>query len=308
MSNDEGTASAVTIPTRVPKRSDFRQYPMLVACGGIAVAVTIAWGSGADVSSLVESAGIRRGELWRLLASAFLHVNVVHLLFNLYWPWEFGQPVERHFGHAKTAALLALLAIVSGAFEFAFVRGGVGLSGVVYGLFGLLWVLSRHDDRFRATISRSTILLFVAWFGFCIVATEAKIYQIGNVAHGSGFVVGILIGFAISRRSGLIAAGTGLLVLVGLWGATLGRPMVNLSRTAGYEEARWGYDALMAHQDQAALSWLCAAARLQPESDAVWFNLGIVYKRLGDDAASKAAYERAHILAAKDTKPGDGQK
>jgi membrane associated rhomboid family serine protease len=122
---------------------ELRHFYMITTVAAIAIAVTIAWRTGQDISPLVENAEIRRGELWRLLTSAFPHVNPLHLLFNLYWLWQFGRPVEQAFGHAKTALLLALFAIGSAAFEYALVRGGVGLSGVVYGLFGLLWVLSR---------------------------------------------------------------------------------------------------------------------------------------------------------------------
>lgn len=282
--------------------SELRRFPTITAVGAVAAAVTMAWGAGLDISPLFESAEIRRGELWRLLTSAFPHAGVLHLAFNLYWLWEFGRPVEQNFGHAKTALLLALLAVVSGAFEFALVHGGIGLSGVGYGLFGLLWVLSRRDDRFRDAINGSTILLFVGWFAFCIVATVKNIFPVGNVAHGAGLVVGALVGAALAlpQRRRLVSASIALLALFGLWGATLGRPMINLSGAAGYDEAKWGYDALLAHRDQEAVRWLRDASRLQPKISAYWFNLGIAYQRLGDQPAAMAAYERAHRLKSSD--------
>ena len=302
MTAEHEVESAIAPPA---KRSDFREYPTVITCCGIAIAVTIAWGARLDISPLLETAEIRRGELWRLLTSAFPHLDIVHLFANLYWLWEFGQPIERHFGHVKTALLLMLLAVVSGAFEFGFLSGGVGLSGVGFGLFGLLWILSRRDDRFHKAISRQTSQLFAMWFVFCVAATWTGFMPIGNVAHGTGFITGVLIGLAITsqRRRRLLIGTVSAFALSGLWSATLGRPLINLSGRAGYEEARWGYEDLIAHQDASAVRWLRDASRLQPDDMGVWHNLALAYQRVGDRQAAVAAAERATALGDDTPKP-----
>jgi hypothetical protein len=195
-------------------------------------------------------------------------------------------------------ALIALFAVGSSAFQFAFSRGGIGLSGVGYGLFGLVWVLSTRDDRFRNSIGRKTIQTFVVWFFFCIATTVVGIFPVGNIAHGVGAVLGILTAFAITmpRRRTAIAASIGAILLFGLWGSTLGRPRINLSKNAGYAEAKWGYDALLANRDQEAVRWLRDAVVYQPKFAKCWFDLGIAYQRLGTSTAASAAYQRAHEL------------
>jgi hypothetical protein len=220
------------------------------------------------------------------------------LAFNLYWLWVFGTIVEQVFGHLRTAALIALFALGSSSLEFAFGLGGVGLSGVGYGLFGLLWVLSRRDDRFRDAVDWRTVQLFVIWFFFCIVASAMHIFAVGNIAHGAGAGFGILVGVAIvlPRRRTLINAGIGVLLVFGLWGATFGRPRINLSGKAGYEEAKWGYDALSANRNKEALHWLGDSVCYQPKQPIYWFNLGIAYQRLNDKSKAKAAYQRAQEL------------
>jgi GlpG protein len=130
----------------------------------------------------MEGPGTQRGELWRLFTSIFLHTDILHLLFNLYWFWMFGTLLERAFGHAKTALIVIFLAVGSGAFQFAIDRGGVGLSGVGYGLFGMLWVLSKYDGRFRGIVGPNITTLFVVWFFLCVATTITKIYSVGNVA------------------------------------------------------------------------------------------------------------------------------
>ena len=281
-----------------PKWTEFPEYPVIASTAILAVAVTIAWWSKVNISPLVETAMIRRGELWRLMTSIFPHGDILHLAFNIYWLWIFGTVVERVYGHLRAAALIALFALGSGSLEFAFDLGGIGLSGVGYGLFGLLWVLSRHDERFRGAVNQKIVRLFVAWFFFCILLTIMHIFPVGNIAHGAGAGLGILTASAIvmPHRRTPIAVGIGAILLFGLWGSTLGRPRINLSESGGDEEAQWGYDALSADRNEEAAHWLGDAVVYQPKTAVNWFNLGIAQQRLGNNAAASAAYQRAHQL------------
>ncbi len=240
--------------------------------------MTIAWAAGADISPLFADYRISQGEVWRLVTSAFPHVGILHLLFNLYWLWVFGSLVEGAFGHIRTAGIYLFLAVGSAGAEYAFSSGGVGLSGVGYGLFGLLWVLSRWDERFRGAIDRNTIALFIAWFFVCIALTIAKIMPIGNVAHGMGAIQGILLGFAVAldRRRPVVIAGLVCLMLAVTAAATLGRPYVNFSSERSDELAYEGYVKLT--EDRSAENW---------------FNLGIAYGRVGRTSDAVRAYGQA---------------
>jgi GlpG protein len=282
----------------VPKWKDIPRYPVISGIAFLATAVTIAWWSGKNISLLFENAEIRRGELWRLLSSIFPHLDIFHLIFNLYWLWALGTTVERVYGHLRTALLILLFAIVSNAFDFAFAQGGVGLSGVGYALFGLLYVLSRHDERFKESLDKGTENLFIGWFFFCILTTVTHIYSVANIAHASGAVLGMLVGYAIvlPARRIPIAWSIVALVLIGFCSATLIRPLVNFSTQGGYEEGKWGYDALLANRNQEATRWLRDAVRYQPKMAVYWFNLGIAYQRLDESSAASAAYQRAHSL------------
>jgi hypothetical protein len=77
---------------------------------------------------------------------------------------------------------------------------------------------------------------------FCIATTVTHAYSVGNVAHGAGAIFGILTGYSITtpNRRLLANAGIAFLTLLGMCGATLGRPLVNLSGRAGYDEAKMG--------------------------------------------------------------------
>jgi tetratricopeptide (TPR) repeat protein len=186
----------------------------------------------------------------------------------------------------------------SASLDFALDLGGVGLSGAGYGLFGLLWILSARDERFRDAIDQTTIKLFIGWFFLCIITTLSGVYPVANVAHGAGAILGILTGYALTlprfrlQTSALIVA----ILVFGIWGDTLGRPIINLSKKVGYEEGKWGYDALIAGRNDEAIKWLRDGVKFRPKEPIYWYNLGIAYHRLGNVPAAMAAYKRAHEL------------
>ena len=239
-------------------------------------------------------------EPWRLVTPALFHVGIIHLLFNLCWLWVFGTLVEAEFGHGPTLGIYLLLAAGSETAEYALFDGGVGLSGVGYGLFGLLWVLSRRDPRFRDAVDRQTIQLLVGWFFLCIVLTVTNVMPVGNVAHGAGFVLGASLGWTIAAR-GLVrrlggAAVLAAVFLIFLAGATAARPYVNFSKKPGHDLAYQGYRALEDGDAQQAADLYEKAVAINPNQSGWWNNLGIAYDRLGRAAEARDAFGRAAAL------------
>jgi membrane associated rhomboid family serine protease len=289
--------------SRVHSWKEIPQYPVITGVALIAAGLTLAWWTGSNISALFANAEIRRGQVWRLFTSIFLHTDILHLVFNIYWLWILGTTVERLYGHFKTILLIVLLALGSGSLEFALAQGGVGLSGVGYGLFGFLYVLSQRDDRFKDALDKRTVNLFVGWFFLCIFLTVTHVFNVGNVAHGAGAILGLLLGYAITnpQRRKFFVAASAALVLLGLVGSTFARPYINLSSQGGYEEGKWGYDALIAGRNREALRWLQAAVRYQPKVSSYWFDLGIAYDRLNNHSAAMPCYERAYELEPNDS-------
>ena len=137
-----------------------------------AIVVTFAAMSGkTDLDPFVMSSRAFHGEPWRLAASALPHGGFVHLLFNVYWLWVLGTLLEEELGHLSTLVLAIVLAAGSAAAQFAFSTGGIGLSGVGYGIVGFLWTASRIHPRFRDAMDLRTLQLFLGWGLLCIVLT-----------------------------------------------------------------------------------------------------------------------------------------
>jgi membrane associated rhomboid family serine protease len=281
-----------------------RLFPRVPVTAGtilLATGVSLAYWAKVDISPVLVNPMVGRGELWRLVSATLPHANLFHLLFNVYWVWTFGALIELTFGSLATLGIFVLLASGSMAAEWAFLRGGVGLSGVGYGLLGLVYTLERRDRRFADAVDQLTVLIFAAWFVLCIITTVAGIFPVANIAHAAGWVLGIVLGLAISERlPRKTFALVGLIVMQGLFllGATIARPYINRSSDAALEVEGMGYNALQENRDTDAVYWLRQAVIMEPGVPRAWENLGIAYSRIDQEKPAADAFARADQLQA----------
>ena len=247
-------------------------------------------------------------EPWRLVTSILPHGDVIHLAFNLYWLWIFGAIVETRFGHVATLAMVVVFAAGSGAAQFATGVGGIGLSGVGYGLFGLLFALSRKDSQLLGVMDDGTAKLFVGWFFFCILLTYADVWAIANVAHGMGAFLGVGTGLALAKPPHgwpkkkawvpwLGGAGVVLAVGMSIAGAWQFRPHLLIGDDGAHQAAFAAQEAFELDDFETALEGYQRAAELDPSNGDYAYNVGVTHARLGDWDAAMAAYERALLIA-----------
>jgi membrane associated rhomboid family serine protease len=283
-----------------PSLKEIPRYPVTASVSIAAVGVTLAWWSGWDIERLCMGEPVwARWELWRALTSTLPHANFFHLAFNLYWFWRFGTVVEKVYGHLKLAGIIVLLAFGSSLADFALVEGGVGLSGVGYGLWAMLWVIERNDPRFQGVVNRQVTQTFVGWFFLCIVLTVAHIMPVANVAHAAGAGFGVLLGLAICAKGmerrvalgGLVAA-----CLLCVAGSTFFWPQVNLTDRAELAVERQGVEAMTKSEIAHAVRLLETATNTRKAPARAWYNLGIAYHRAGRLKDAAKAYQRAAQL------------
>ena len=273
------------------------RYPVTSAVAAGAITVTLMWWSGQDITaSFMDDHVWARGEVWRALTATFPHVNFFHLAFNLYWLWTFGTLVERIYGHLRCLAIYVLLATGSMLADFAILDGGVGLSGLGYGLWGLLMILERRDSRFADAVDAQTNQMFVAWFFICIVTTITHVMPVANIAHGAGAVLGMLLALAIGggrTEKGKARFGLAALMVLILLGGTVFWPRVNLSSDADAEIEHAALEALDRGDIQKGVKWLEIAAHKRNAPARVWYNLGVAYGRAGRSQDAAAAFNEA---------------
>jgi membrane associated rhomboid family serine protease len=128
---------------------------------------------------------------WQMLTAAFLHGSWLHLLFNMFTLYIFGQVLEPMLGRARFLALY-LVAAFGGSVAVLFFSNPassvVGASGAIYGLMGAYFVLLRsvgeRAGQLTGLIAINLIFSFlspgISWQahigGLAIGAAVAAIY------------------------------------------------------------------------------------------------------------------------------------
>ena len=140
---------------------------------------------------------VRAGELWRLFTPILIHFGPAHLLFNMLWLFQLGSMIEGRQGHTHFALLVLGLAVGSNVAQYTIHGPGFGgMSGVIYGLFGYIWLRGRFDPGSGLFIDRQNVVLMIVWFFACMTGW---IGPVANVAHGAGLALGAAWGYLSAR-------------------------------------------------------------------------------------------------------------
>ncbi|MFO0728223.1 MAG: rhomboid family intramembrane serine protease [Myxococcota bacterium] len=161
---------------------------------------------------------LARGEVWRLLSSAFLHANILHLALNGFGLWTLGAMCERMFGRANYLAIY-LLSAIGGALGSAAIEDSVISIGASTSLFGLVGAMLYAQIRHRDTLPLRYRIPESSWYTLFALNLLLPILfpVIDWVAHVVGAVTGALVAMLLisdadrlplpsSGRPGRIAA------------------------------------------------------------------------------------------------------
>ncbi|MDA1265295.1 MAG: rhomboid family intramembrane serine protease [Planctomycetota bacterium] len=239
-------------------------------------------------------------EPWRHLSSTALHGGWMHLAMNAMWMLQLGVVVEALLGLTGFSLLALTLAAASSMAQWTVSGPSVGLSGIVYGLFGVLWALDRWHPRCRGVMAKRTAEFFAAWFLVCLLLSWYDIMPIGNTAHGMGFLVGAGTGWALARngnqrivRMGLPVA-LCLLAYVGTLPAV--RHLVNRSKAYERELFNRGVAALQGERYDEALELYEALVERTPDEPDAWHNLAFTLQRLQRYEEADEAWRKSEEL------------
>jgi membrane associated rhomboid family serine protease len=141
----------------------------------------------------LDKLAIAHGELYRLLSVTLVHANYLHLIFNMYALWYAGQLVERMYGVWLFAAFYVVCGIAGsvGTLIFGDAIWGVGASGAIFGLFGVILIATRFhhtvlDARSRAISSQIGMLIVLN-----LVIGFSGVMNVDNFAHIGGLLAGM---------------------------------------------------------------------------------------------------------------------
>ena len=169
----------------------------------------VKWGANALPLTMMD-------DPWRLASSAFLHIGLMHLLFNGFAMYFFGQIAEPLFGSAKFLALFLLAAIggnlLNNYVTWQSILDGTGqpglsagASGGIMGIGAALLIAALFKISVNGMVLNLKSLIFIMGinlvYGFAVPGID-------NAGHIGGAITGLVIAlaFAIGYRQCLAVA------------------------------------------------------------------------------------------------------
>ena len=141
---------------------------------------------------------IRHGEIWRLFTPMLIHFSFLHIFFNMLWLRDLGSMIEARRGSILFAVLVLVVAAVSNVAQY-FWHGPIfgGMSGVVYGLLGYVWMQGRFNPASGLFLHPTTVMMMLIWFVLCLVGI---IPNVANATHAAGLALGVAWGFLDAKQ------------------------------------------------------------------------------------------------------------
>lgn len=157
---------------------------------------------------------LQAGEFWRLFTPSLLHASlwddngnlqtmgILHIFFNMTLLRDLGGVIERRESGRKFFGLFVVLSALPNLVQYHFAGPNfVGMSGVVFGLFGYLWMRGKFDPLYGLRLNPGLITSALIWFALCMLLPG-----IANYVHAAGLALGMTIGYAqamaVRRRVG----------------------------------------------------------------------------------------------------------
>lgn len=157
---------------------------------------------------------VQAGEWWRILASGFLHIGPIHLLFNMLALWVLGRDLESVLGRGRFLAVY-LIALLGGAAAvmlfYAPNQAVAGASGAVFGLMGGLAVVLR---RLKIPAGQVIGLIVVNVVISVVIPGISLIGHLGGLAVGAAGTAALVYAPLRNRTTVQAAALGGLALLM----------------------------------------------------------------------------------------------
>ena len=135
------------------------------------------------------------GQSWRLLTNCFLHIGIIHLLFNMYALLYVAILLEPRLGSWRFGIaylVTGLLASVSSLYWHPMTISA-GASGAIFGMYGVF--LAMLTTNLIEKSQRNALLSSITVFVIFNLVNGMK-GGIDNAAHIGGLVSGVIIGYS----------------------------------------------------------------------------------------------------------------
>lgn len=179
---------------------------LLLAAIGVMFLVEMFAGGSTDPQVLLAlganhpAAVIEGGQWWRLVASMFLHIGILHLMLNGWALYQLGGLFETLMGSLSLLIVYFVSGVVGSLASLWWTQSlSAGASGAIFGVLGaLIGFLVRHRDSLTPS-AKSLLGQLLAWAGINVIIGFTT-PGIDNAAHLGGCAAGLLAGFFLRER------------------------------------------------------------------------------------------------------------
>jgi GlpG protein len=141
---------------------------------------------------------VQQGQVWRLITPILVHGGLMHIFFNMWCLFDFGSMIEGRQSSWLLGLMVLVLAAGSNLAQFLWAGPSFyGMSGVIFGLFGYIWVRGRLDPGSGLFLHPQTVVVMMACF---LLGWSGLMGPIANMAHGGGLLMGTAWGYLSSLR------------------------------------------------------------------------------------------------------------
>jgi GlpG protein len=129
---------------------------------------------------------------YRLITPMLMHLDTLHLVFNITWWWYLAGKIEKSFGIYVLINLTLFSALFSNSAQSLIVSNNfAGISGVVYALMGFTWLYGRNRPNSEVFLPNNIFIFLLIWMGLGFV--DLLPINMANWAHLFGLLAGLLI-------------------------------------------------------------------------------------------------------------------
>ena len=136
-----------------------------------------------------------KGEYWRFITSGFVHLNYMHLFFNMLMTWFFGSTLEQVWGGQRFLKYYLACGLGGAIFFviFNYNSAVVGASGAVFGLYlayGMLFPNNYVMVYFLFPVKAKYFVAFISLFQLAYGISGPS--GVAYFAHLGGLAAGLL--------------------------------------------------------------------------------------------------------------------
>ncbi len=129
---------------------------------------------------------------WRLIGPALFHFSWLHIVFNTLWWWQLGGEIEKKLNTSMLIQVFFITAIVSNLGQYLVSGSNFGgLSGVVYGLVGFVWLLGYLVPEKGLAMPKPLMAMLLIWMLLGFI--DLLPMNMANTAHLLGLLSGCFL-------------------------------------------------------------------------------------------------------------------